>query len=127
MVYFVTDPLVDVEALQSVDEIICPMVWRPVHGPMQSKLPNLTLHLEENNIDNPTDEPHNAILSNDNPSTLEEIPEMGTEVEVNAFKSETELLENEHCSIPFMALIDDARDKLLSICLNQLSNAELER
>ena len=53
------------------------------------------------------------------------LPQMYTNV--NASEPEPESPVNECHSIPFMAAIDDAREKLLSVRLNQLTNAKLDR
>ena len=120
-------PFVDVDAPQSVDEIIAPMLLRPSHEPVQSEPLNLTVLHENTNCDNTVDTPQNVNLIEENQPNLEDVPELGTEVEVNVSEEDTPVTVDEHRSAPFMAAIDDAREKLLTVSLNQLTNAELEK
>ena len=87
----------------------------------------MTVPHENPDCDNTTDTPQNVNLTEDKQPDLEDVPELGTEVEVNGSEEDSPGIVNERRSAPFMAAIDDAREKLLSVCLNQLTNAELEK
>ena len=138
-------PFIDAQAPPSVDELISPMIRRPIQGLPQEEPLNLTVshtptdtaRMEENPLPPDTDtarmEENPPPPDTDevrDPSDIPNIPDIGKEVEINnssdSSDNSNESLKSRR-SAPYLSAIDNAREKLLSIKLSHLTNAELEK